>query len=105
MEISTHQYKHNDLVKVSGRIDSATASQLGKVLDDITHAGRFKIILDLSGVEFMSSAGLRVLISIQKTCKRYNRGEVILAKVPNENNFINASCCHINSLHRMRKKI
>jgi anti-sigma B factor antagonist len=82
MEVTTHPYKHNDLVKVSGRIDSATASQLGKVLDDITQAGRFRIILDLSGVEFMSSAGLRVLISTQKTCKRYNRGELVLAMVP-----------------------
>jgi anti-sigma B factor antagonist len=82
MEISTHQYKHNDLVKVSGRVDSATASQLASVLDDITRAGRFKIILDLSSVEFMSSAGLRVLISTQKTCKRYNRGELVLALVP-----------------------
>jgi anti-sigma B factor antagonist len=82
MEVSTHQYKHNDLIKVSGRIDSATASQLGKALDEVTQAGRFKIILDLSGVEFMSSAGLRVLISTQKTCKRYNRGELVLALVP-----------------------
>ena len=82
MEVSTHKYKHNDLVKVSGRIDSATASQLAKALDEVTQAGPFKIILDLSGVEFMSSAGLRVLISTQKTCKRYNRGELVLALVP-----------------------
>jgi len=82
MEISTHQYKHGDLVKVTGRIDSATASQLAKTLDGITDAGRYKIVLDLSEVEFMSSAGLRVLISTQKTCKRYNRGELALALVP-----------------------
>jgi len=82
MEVSTLQYKHCDLVKVSGRIDSATASQLAKVLDGITDSGRFKIILELSGVDFMSSAGLRVLISTQKNCKRYNRGELVLALVP-----------------------
>jgi len=82
MEISTNPYKHCDLVKVSGRIDSSTASQLGKTLDGITNSGRFKIVLDLSEVEFMSSAGLRVLISTQKTCKRYNRGELVLALVP-----------------------
>jgi len=28
----------------------------------------------------MSSAGLRVLISTQKTCRRYNRGEVVIAQ-------------------------
>jgi anti-sigma B factor antagonist len=82
MEIDTNQYKHSDLVKPHGRIDSATAPQLAKVLDEITDSGRFKIILDLSDVDFMSSAGLRVLISTQKTCKRYNRGEIVLASVP-----------------------
>lgn len=82
MEIEVSQYKHCDLVKPVGRIDSATAPQLAKALDDVTNAGRYKIILDLAEVDFMSSAGLRVLISTQKTCKRYNRGEIVLAGVP-----------------------
>ncbi len=82
MEIDTSQYKHSDLVKPHGRIDSATAPQLAKALDEITDTGHYKIVLDLSEVDFMSSAGLRVLISTQKTCKRYNRGEVVLASVP-----------------------
>jgi anti-sigma B factor antagonist len=82
MEVTTTQYKRCDLVKASGRIDSSTAPQLAEVMDNITDSGRYKIVLDLSEVEFMSSAGLRVLISTQKTCKRYNRGEIILAVVP-----------------------
>ena len=82
MDTTHTQYKHCDLVKAQGRVDSATAPQLAKALDDITGSGRYKIILDLSDVDFMSSAGLRVLISTQKTCKRYNRGEVVLAAVP-----------------------
>lgn len=82
MEVTTTQYKHSDLVKVNGRIDSSTAPQLAKTLDDITNTGRYRIILDLAEVDFMSSAGLRVLIGTQKTCKRYNRGEIVLASVP-----------------------
>lgn len=82
MEIDTNRYKHCDLVKPHGRVDSATAPQLAKALDDITDGGRYKIILDLENVDFMSSAGLRVLISTQKICKRYNRGEIVLAAVP-----------------------
>jgi anti-sigma B factor antagonist len=80
MEVSIKQYKRCDLVSVSGRIDSATASKLADALDDITDNGRYRIVLDLKEVEFMSSAGLRVLISTQKTCKP--RGEVVLAQVP-----------------------
>jgi len=82
MEVTTTQYKRCDLVKVNGRVDSATATQLNEALEAITNDGRYRIVLDLSDVEFMSSAGLRVLISIQKTCKRYNRGEVVLSTVP-----------------------
>jgi len=82
MEITTVHYKHCELVKATGRIDSQTAPQLAEALDAITNAGHFKIVIDMSEVEFMSSAGLRVLINTQKNCKRFNRGEVILAKVP-----------------------
>jgi anti-sigma B factor antagonist len=67
MEVTTTQYKRCDLVTA---------------MEALTNNGRYKIVLDMSGVEFMSSAGLRVLISTQKSCKRFNRGEVVLACVP-----------------------
>lgn len=81
MEVTTKQFKRSDLVKATGRIDSQTAPQLAEVFDAITEADRFKIVFDMSDVEFLSSAGLRVLINVQKTCKRWNRGELVLANV------------------------
>lgn len=82
MEVTISNYKHCEVVKANGRIDSASASQLAEAMDGITGKGRYKIVFDMEDVEFMSSAGLRVLISTQKTCKRYNRGEVVLTLVP-----------------------
>lgn len=82
MQVITKQFKRSDLVAVTGRIDSGTAPQLAGVLDEINEADRFKIVLDMSGVDFISSAGLRVLISAQKACRRWNRGELVLASVP-----------------------
>lgn len=82
MDVTTTQYKHSDLVQASGRIDSATAPKLAEVFDRITDSGRYKIVFDMSGVEYMSSAGLRVLINTQKICRRYNRGEIVLTNVP-----------------------
>ncbi len=82
METKTTSYKHCDLIKVDGRVDSATAPKFSEALESLTEQGRFKLILDFSGLDFISSAGLRVLINTQKTCKRYNRGEVVLATVP-----------------------
>jgi anti-sigma B factor antagonist len=82
MEVTTTEYKNCDLVEVSGRVDSATAPQLAEAMEAITESGRYKIVFDMTNVEYMSSAGLRILISTQKTCKRYNRGEIVLACIP-----------------------
>ena len=82
MELTTEQLKRCDLVKVAGRIDSQTAPQLAEALNTITEAGRFKIVFDMSEVDLISSAGLRVLIDVQKTCKRWNRGQLVLAALP-----------------------
>lgn len=81
MEVTTQKFKQCDLITVKGRVDSATAAQLGEALEAITKGGRYKIVFDMSDVEYMSSAGMRVLLSTQKECKRLNRGEVVLAVV------------------------
>ena len=82
MKLTCSQFKYCDLIKIEGRVDSNTASQLGEAVDGIIKEGRYKIVLDLEKVDFMSSAGLRILINAQKACKRYNRGEVVLASIP-----------------------
>lgn len=82
MEITHTQFKHCDVVKVTGRVDSSTAPLLSEALTKITEAGRYRIVVDMAGLDFISSAGLRALISTQKTCRRYNRGEIVLSSVP-----------------------
>src|SRR5690242_8630704 len=57
MEITTQEFKHGDLVSVKGRVDSATAPDFTKALEKISEAGRFKIAVDMSELEYMSSAG------------------------------------------------
>lgn len=82
MNITVKSLKHCELVSVAGRADSATAPQLAQTLESLMKANKFKIVLDLSQVEYMSSAGLRTLLAAQRQCRRYNRGEVVLAVVP-----------------------
>ena len=82
MDITTQSFKQCDLVAAKGRIDSSTAAELGAALEAVTKSGRYKIVLDMSGIEYMSSAGMRVLLSTQKECKKMGRGEVVLATVP-----------------------
>ncbi len=82
MEYTLEEFKHCDLLAVSGRVDSDTAPKLAEVLDDLMDQGRYNIVLDLNDVFFLSSAGLRVLIDTQKQCQRMNRGELVLSRVP-----------------------
>jgi anti-sigma B factor antagonist len=82
MEITNQEFKHCDLIKVKGRVDSATAPQFSQALEKITNAGHYKIAIDMSGLDYMSSAGFRALLASQRVCKRYNRGELVLASVP-----------------------
>jgi anti-sigma B factor antagonist len=82
MEITSQQFKHCDLLSVSGKVDSYTAPDLIKAIETLNENNRFKIIIELSKLEYMSSAGFRALLLVQRNCKRYNRGEIVLASVP-----------------------
>jgi anti-sigma B factor antagonist len=82
MEINAKQFKNCDMLIISGRIDSSTAPQLTEALEGVTDGGRYKIVLDMTDLEYMSSAGFRALLSSQRVCKRYNRGEIVLVSVP-----------------------
>lgn len=82
MEITETLVNQSVIVAVKGRIDSYTAPQFSDTLKSITARGIYTIILDLHDVMYISSAGLRVLIDILKTCKKSDNGELILVSVP-----------------------
>ena len=82
MEVTNQEFKHCDLISVKGRVDSATAPQFTKSLEALTNKGRYKIVVDMANLEYMSSAGFRALLAAQRSCRRYNRGEIVLSTVP-----------------------
>jgi anti-sigma B factor antagonist len=83
MEITAQEFKHCDLFTIKGRVDSATAPQLARALETANENGRYKLVVDMSALEYMSSAGFRALLAAQRNSKKYNRGEVVLVNVPN----------------------
>jgi anti-sigma B factor antagonist len=82
MEVTQHEYKHCHMLSLKGRVDSNTAPEFARALDAVTDKGRYKIVVDMTDLEYMSSAGFRALLATQRSCKRYNRGEVVLSAVP-----------------------
>lgn len=51
---------------VAGRLDTQTAPELEKEFDAIS-AGLKELTFDMTGLEYVSSAGLRVILKAQKT--------------------------------------
>lgn len=82
MEVTIKSFKHCQLLSIKGRVDSSTAPKLTETFDELHRGGHYKLVLDLSETEYMSSAGFRAILSAQKESRKYNRGEVVLALVP-----------------------
>jgi anti-sigma B factor antagonist len=82
MEITTQEINHIELIKVKGRVDSVEAARLAKALESAGRRGKHKIVVDMSEVEYMSSAGFRALGDAQRNSHRHQHGEVVLAQVP-----------------------
>ena len=55
-------------IALEGRLDTTTAPELEKELKDLT--GVNELTLDFAGLEYISSAGLRVLLSAHKAMSR-----------------------------------
>ena len=79
MNIETRELKHVSVVKITGRVDSNTAPDVEKALQELIDADRHQVVLDLQDTDYMSSAGLRVLVSTLKAAKK-SGGDLKLAQ-------------------------
>ncbi len=83
MNLSDKRYSDVRVAQVSGRVDHSGAEafrlQLWPLLRDCA-AGRDQLVLDLSGLEYISSAGLRVLMLAAREVKPRN-GCVVVASL------------------------
>lgn len=64
-------------LKLIGRIDTTTAPELEAVVDTLT--GATEVVLDCEKLEYVSSAGLRVILKTQKMMN--NQGNMKLCNV------------------------
>lgn len=78
MEISTRKEGSAAVVSVRGRIDAVTAPEFEKGLSALMTGGDNILVLSLDGLEYISSAGLRSILSIAKQLKAKN-GKLLFA--------------------------
>ncbi len=81
MKVTTKELRRCDLVTATGRIDVSTVGVLAQALASIKEAGRYKIVLNMKDVTYISSAGLGELVATQKSCHHLKRGGLVLAEV------------------------
>jgi anti-sigma B factor antagonist len=67
-------------IRVDGVIDTLTASDLEQVFESLLRRERYRIVVDLAGVDYISSAGWGIFISHIKDV-RDNSGDVKLANM------------------------
>ena len=79
MEITSREYKRVNVLRVAGRVDAKTASQFEDTLRLHIHNGALHLVLEMDGTDYLSSAGVRALISAQKTLKPKG-GSVMIAQ-------------------------
>lgn len=84
----THRPLHRvDVLAISGRIQAPEAAKVQERINQLFAEGRFRILLDLSSLEYISSPGLRVLIEARKRAREwkmtdFDRGDVRIVNLP-----------------------
>ena len=78
MTINKTQNGSELLLALGGRLDTTTAPQLEAELKSSLD-GVTRLEMDFAGLEYISSAGLRVLLAAQKTMNK--QGEMVLRNV------------------------
>ena len=76
MTIEIKKNTEETIIEIVGRLDTITAPALDKTINEDI-ADTKNLILDLKGMEYISSAGLRVLLSAQKKMQKVGSMKLI----------------------------
>ena len=76
------EMKENDvnIFKLHGRLDSNTSPTLEKKLADAIQNGAKSMVIDFENLDYISSAGLRIILKTTKDLKR-SQGNIVLCSM------------------------
>ncbi len=70
------------IIKVGGFIDTTTSSEVERALNSLLKQGRYKIIIDLGNVDYISSAGWGIFISEIKSIREHGGDLKLVRMIP-----------------------
>ena len=82
MDLSVEKQNQTAIVAAGGRLDAAGAPELEAHGKMILLEGSKRLLLDLAGVEYISSAGLRSLLVLAKAAKAAGSALVLCCLTP-----------------------
>lgn len=71
------------IMRMRGRLDALSSTEAEKKICDSADSGQWKVVLDMSGVTYVSSAGLRMLLSSTKKLRSYSGKLALCSTTPN----------------------
>ena len=77
MEIFQETNNEVEIFSIKGSLDSNTCNELEKRIYDLLETGQRKLVLNLEDLEYISSAGIRVMLKTTKDLKRME-GNIVL---------------------------
>lgn len=77
--IERESFRRVDLITVKGRIDASTVSQLEAALEGALNDGRYRLVVNMAGIDFINSGGIRALIAARKESMQHG-GAVRIAE-------------------------
>jgi anti-anti-sigma factor len=77
LRIELEQIEHRIIARIDGRIDAASAPILERKIESLIAEDHDVLILDFTRVDYLSSAGMRVLLSAARKLKA-KKGNLIL---------------------------
>lgn len=78
LQIDKKQNASEVTISAAGRLDTSTAPELDKVVEESIQSAQ-ELVMDLKDLEYISSAGLRVLLKAQKVMRDKGGMKVIHA--------------------------
>lgn len=83
LHIDLEEIEDRVILRIDGRIDAATVTVLERKINTLLDEKHYNLLLDFTRVDYLSSAGMRILLSMSKKLKT-KKGSFVLFSLNDE---------------------